>query len=284
MKLEQIHIRDPYILAHGSKYYLYGTRGKNCWDYCTGFDVYVSQDLEDWSEPVSVFEKTDDFWSDRQFWAPEVHAYQGKFYMFASFKAEGRCRGTQILVSDAPDKPFVPLTKEPVTPEDWECLDGTLYVDKNGTPYMIFCHEWVQVHDGEMCAIELTKDLKHAVGEPKILFRASEPEWADKGKTDYITDGPFLYRTENGQLLMIWSSIADGNYVEAVSYSDHQELDGEWKHSRDLLFDKDGGHGMIFRTFSGELIFVMHAPNVSPNERPVLKKIKEQEGRLMLDI
>lgn len=46
--------------------------------------------------------------------------------MFASFKNEDRHRGTQILVSDTPDGKFKPLTDYPVTPEDWECLDGTV--------------------------------------------------------------------------------------------------------------------------------------------------------------
>ena len=52
--------------------------------------------------------------------------------MFASFKAAGVCRGTQILVADHPKGPFVPHSDGPVTPRDWECLDGTLYVDPGG--------------------------------------------------------------------------------------------------------------------------------------------------------
>ena len=149
MKLNEINIRDPFVLPVGGKYYMYGTRGSKIFGYAIGFDVFVSEDLENWSEPHSVFEASADFWADRNFWAPEVHAYRGKYYMFASFKAENACRGTQILAADTPMGPFVPLTKEPVTPRDWECLDGTLYVSPEGKPYMVFCHEWVQVKDGE---------------------------------------------------------------------------------------------------------------------------------------
>ena len=36
-------------------------------DTCSGFDVYISRDLENWSEPVSVFEKFDGFWATHQF-------------------------------------------------------------------------------------------------------------------------------------------------------------------------------------------------------------------------
>lgn len=120
--------------------------------------------------------------------------------MLASFKSDVACRVVQILVSDTPYGRFIPLTDKPITPQNWECLDGTLYIDKSGNPYMIFCHEWVQVHNGEIYAVKLSRDLKCAVSEPFLLFKASEPVWAPKGKEDYVTDGPFMYRTESGGL------------------------------------------------------------------------------------
>ena len=282
LKLSDISLRDPFILPDNGKYYLYGSGVSRVFGKSDCFSVYLSEDLENWSEPKTVFEKHSGFWGTKQFWAPEVHKYNGKYYMFATFKSDTACRGTQILVSDAPDGMFEPLTDGPITPRDWECLDGTLYVDKNGTPYIVFCHEWLQVHDGEMCALELTKDLKQAAGKPILLFRASEPEWANKNERDYITDGPFLYRTEDGKLLMIWSSSANGNYVEAVSYSDNGEITGNWKHCDNPLFEKDGGHGMIFTDFNGEEYFIYHYPNITLKERPVLKKIIAENGALRL--
>ena len=45
MKLNDIHIRDPFIVYYNDKYYMYGTRGKGCWDTCSGFDVYISEEL-----------------------------------------------------------------------------------------------------------------------------------------------------------------------------------------------------------------------------------------------
>lgn len=280
LKTADINLRDPFILPDNGKYYLYGSGVSRVFGESDSFSVYLSEDLENWSEPKTVFEKHSGFWGTKQFWAPEVHKYNGKYYMFASFKSDTACRGTQILVSDAPDGEFTPLTDKPVTPENWECLDGTLYIDKNGTPYIVFCHEWLQVHDGEMCALKLTKDLKQAVGKPILLFRASEPEWANKNERDYITDGPFLYRTEDGKLLMIWSSSANGNYVEAISYSDNGEITGNWKHCDKPLFEKDGGHGMIFKSFEGQSCLVLHAPNILGKEHPVFFKLTEKNGKL----
>ena len=143
MKCSDINIRDPFVLVHEGMYYLYGTRGATCWGPATGFDVYVSRDMENWTGPTPCFENDGTFWADRNYWAPEVHAWQGKFYMFASFKNEELCRGTAILCADTPMGPFRPHSDGRVTPPDWERLDGTFYVSKAGRPYMVFCHEWV---------------------------------------------------------------------------------------------------------------------------------------------
>ena len=123
MKLTDINIRDPFILPYKGKYYMYGTRATTTWDRVDrrflGFDAYISEDLENWSDPVSVFEYYEGFWGTHQFWAPEVHMYKGKFYMLASFKCDERHRGTSILVSDTPDGKFTPHSDGAVTPADW---------------------------------------------------------------------------------------------------------------------------------------------------------------------
>ena len=57
MKLSDIHIRDPYIFTEDGKYYMYGTRGSECWGIATGLDLFVSCDLEEWTEYKDVFKK-----------------------------------------------------------------------------------------------------------------------------------------------------------------------------------------------------------------------------------
>ena len=59
MKTTEINIRDPYILVHGSKYYLYGTRSATCWGPADGFDCYVSEDKENWEGPIEIFHTTE---------------------------------------------------------------------------------------------------------------------------------------------------------------------------------------------------------------------------------
>lgn len=268
---KDINIRDPFVLVHEGKYYLYGTRGHECWGKGTGLDCYVSSDLENFEEPVEVFTPAPDFWADKNFWAPEVHFYEGAFYMFASFKTDGVCRGTQILKADSPLGPFKPHSDGPLTPRDWECLDGTLYIEKenDNQPYMVFCHEWVQITDGTVCAVPLSKDLKTTIGEPKVLFHASEAPWiVDIRGGNYVTDGPFIYRGDDGKITMLWSSFGKEGYTLALAHSETNTIAGPWKQEEKLLFEKDGGHGMLFKALDGRIMGSLHSPNVNLQERP----------------
>lgn len=285
MKRCEIHIRDPFVLVFDDKYYMYGTRGATCWGKADGFDVYVSEDLEEWTGPHECFHNDGSFWADQNYWAPEVHVWHGAFYMFASFKNDQLCRGTAILRADSPMGPFVPHSDGRVTPSDWECLDGTFYVSREGKPYMVFCHEWVQVGDGEVHAIELTADLRAAAGEPKLLFRASDAKWSrlvhhSSGMDGYVTDGPFLWRTADGTLLCLWASFSEKGYTEAIAVSDNGEIDGCF-HQETPLFDDDGGHGMVFRALDGQLYMTLHAPNRYREERPHFHPIQEENGLLI---
>lgn len=285
MKSSEIHIRDPFVLVHGGKYYLYGSRGKSCWGHDDGFDVYVGDDLENWEGPFVCFRNDGTFWADYNYWAPEVHEWNGKFYMFASFKPENRRRGTAILCADSPMGPFRDHSRGCVTPEEWECLDGTFYVSRDGRPYMVFCHEWLQAVDGTICAMPLRDDLSGADGDVITLFNARSASWVkaarmDDGFEGYVTDGPFMYRTAEGALLMLWASFSGGGYTEGLAISDNGEIDGKFT-QLDPLFEKDGGHGMVFRSLDGQLYMVLHSPNVPPQERPHFIKIAESGGRLI---
>ncbi len=266
MLTNEINIRDPFLLVHNGKYYLYGTRGSECWDTCTGLDVYIGTDLQNWSEPIVCFQKPADFWADKNYWAPEVYQYKGSFYMFVSFKKDGLCRGTAVLKADAPEGPFLPWSDGCVTPRDWECLDGTLYVD-DGTPYMIFCHEWLQCGDGEIHRMKLTDDLKAAAGKPEILFSATAFDnvynFGTAQKPGYCTDGPFLYR-DGDRLLCLWSSFtAEDGYCQLVAVSDNGHITGNFR-QLSPIFKDDGGHGMLFTSLEGRLFLLLHRPNGTP--------------------
>lgn len=304
LTLDEINIRDPFILTDNANeiYYMYRT----C-DSITaggkvrgGVEVFSSRDLKNWNGPQTVMRIPDDNGLTGTVWAPEVHRYNGRYYLFATINSdiawkkrkEGwpdyTWRGTQIFHADSPEGPFVPFSRFTTTPTDWMALDGTLWVEE-GRPYMVFCHEWVQTEDGTMEVVELSPDLSAMASQPRTLFCGSAPDWstgiehASGLPKGYITDGCFLYRTKTGKLLMIWSSFSNGDYAIGIAESVTGSVIGPWRQQDKPLFVKNGGHGMIFRTLDGALKLALHQPN-SPlgAERAKIFEIEDAGDTLVL--
>ncbi|MDE6086017.1 MAG: glycoside hydrolase family 43 protein [Muribaculaceae bacterium] len=275
--IQDINIRDPFILTDSvsGNYYMYSSRsvkGDNG-EELGGVAVYKSTNLSDWDGPIQVCTLPSDNWITGQVWALEVHRHNGKYYLFATINSDLKWkaqkkdwpsfvfRGTQIFQSDSPEGPFEALNRLPATPIDEMALDGTLWVE-DGVPYMVYCQEWVQTVDGLMKVVRMSDDLSETIGEPVRLFNASAAKWSTGGSDgSYVTDGCFLYRTKAGKLLMIWSSFMNGEYAIGIAESTTGKIMGPWKHIDEPLFNRNGGHGMLFKDFDGGLHLVIHVPN-----------------------
>jgi beta-xylosidase len=70
-----VQVADPFIFREGNTYYLYGTAAGD------GLLVWTSADLVNWTERGHAFARTDDTWSRRDFWAPELFKHHDKYYL-----------------------------------------------------------------------------------------------------------------------------------------------------------------------------------------------------------
>ena len=266
---EEIRVRDPFVVAEGDTYFLYAAKPRPS---DAGVDVLESRDLRRWTARKPAM-TADPSLGCIKVWAPEVHRYRNKWYLLATLTRRNECqkvepmpksgcklgqiqpRGMWVYVADSPRGPFRPVTNRCLTPPEWMCLDGTLFVE-DGKPYMVFCHEWCQVGDGRMMLVELSEDISSFAGEPKELFVASSV-----GADWHVTDGPCLYRSEvSNRLFMFWSNFGTDGYSAYVKESSSGSVKGPWI-NRGKLFGKDGGHGMVFKDIVGRLHFVLHQPN-----------------------
>lgn len=272
-------LRDPFVLAENGMYYMYGT----------DWVCYKSNgDLKHWTKSQKELVVRPDE-CDGNEWAPEVHKFKGKYYMFTTYhSSKTNRRGCTILKSNEPDGPFVEITNGHITPHDWDSIDGTFYLDENGQPWMAFVHEWVTTDDnvGRMAIAKLSDDLTHFISEPIELFRADAPVWARNG----VTDGCFMYKTKDNQLLMLWSNFCEQGYCVGIARSKNGKIDGEWVQDDNLLFSReisgqyDGGHGMIFTDFNGQMYLSIHSPNSPAGDRlekPVLIALSEENGTVV---
>lgn len=269
---DSIILSDPAVLAdpESGLYYMTGTGGL----------LWKSRDLKLWDGPFAVTEIDTTSWmgSHPAIWAAELHKHNGKYYYFATFtnndiiieeNQEGKIprRASHILVSDKPDGPYRPVSDANYLPDDRPTLDGTFWIDADGKPYMVFCGEWLHNQNGTMERIELSEDLSRSVGEPTLMFRASDSPWSREkrdGKETFnrVTDGPWLFRTGTGRLGMIWTSWVYGDYTMGVAYSESGTLDGPWIQEPEPITPPNYGHGMIFTDFDGRKILSAHSHSV----------------------
>lgn len=293
MKAEDIRIRDPYIVSHDGFYYMYGTICETKLDPNTLY-VYRSANAEEWENPKEIFSLSsvadarpetaplsDDTYPN-QLWAPEVHVYKGKFYLFVSILRNNGLRGTFIAMCDKPDGTFVPISPRPATPDDRSCIDGTFFVE-NGTPYIVYSHDWPDCFNtqkgryiGEICAVELSADLRKAVGEPFRLFASDEAPLSSvhpahvtidgKAALRHGSDAPFVRTLSDGRLVLTWSPYLTDNYVVLGAVSENG-IRGPWKHIDTPFYADNGGHAMFFTDADGTIKTCIHRPEHVPSER-----------------
>ena len=294
--LDSIVLSDPCILPDRATmtYYMTGTGGK----------LWKSKDLRYWDGPYTVAETGPASWMgpEPMIWAAELHPYKDKYYYFATFTNPevkiGIFRGNEIerrachvLVSDKAEGPYRPMEDKTYLPAEKPTLDGTLWVDTDGKPYMVYCYEWLQTWDGTIEKIELKPDLSGSMGEGQLLFRASDSPWSREvidGDTvaSKVTDGPYLFRTQTGRLGMIWTSWIYDVYTQGVAYSESGTLDGPWVQEEQPITPPNFGHGMLFRTFDGQLLMSVHSHkdiNSHFHRVPHLFKVDDSGDKIVVE-
>ena len=92
-----------------------------------------------------------------------------------------------------------------------------------------------------------------------------------------VTDGPWLHRLPNRELLMMWSSHSAGGYSIGLARSASGQLLGPWLQDPRPLYSGDGGHCMTFRDLAGNLWLSFHRPNGYPAERPKFLPLTEDK-------
>ena len=298
---EELSMSDPYILADEATktYYLTSSGGR----------MYKSTDLKMWTGPYNVID-IKGLWLERAGFAAaaEVHKI-GPWYYYAGTWSDHSDliqqvprrynvphNQTYLLRSDKPDGPFTDFAVTPgydYQPHDWDCIDGTLY-EEDGKVYMIFVHEWTQLIDGTMDYIELSPDLSYTVSpHPVTMFRASElpccGEMNGLGEATFglkmpgwVTDGPQMFRTQTGKLGMLWSTWGKERYLQAVCYSESGKISGPWVQEPEPFLANNSGHGMLFRTFEGKLLYVVHHVEGDGPRKPQFWEVDDSGDKLVL--
>lgn len=279
-----LQIADPFVLQHQGRYYLYGTSAGD------GFKSWTSENLVDW-EPIGyVYRRNKDSWGTGSFWAPEVVHYRNKFYMVFSCKGPGES-GLRLglAVSDGPEGPFLDL-KVPWFDENYSCIDGHLFVDTDGTPYL-FYEQVGSVGEfwngkgflwGMIFGVTMSPDLLTMTREPVFCLYADQawehPESMHarslEGMTVFIHDGRY-YMTYSA------NHYSDPDY--GIGFATAPGPLGMWTKSeqnpilaKDLSSGVSGpGHNSITRSPDGKEWFMVYHSH---------RDVKHPSGNRVLNI
>ena len=274
---ESIRVRDPFITVDRTQglYYLI-TAGRS--EDAVALKAYESRDLEMWREVGYVYLGENgwikgvkagvDHW-----WAPDTYYYKGHYYTIVTLtnQKEGRVNFCTLLrggrkPTDKYRDTWVEGKPISLTPYGQQCLDGSLFIDSDGQPWLVYSLEWngaeVQNEIGETWAVRLRKNLKGTLGDPIRLFTAADSKW-NKRQEDrkLVVDAPFLWRDERtGQLFCYWSSFVNGVYAVGRAVSATGNVAGPWVHDEQPFY-MNGGHQMLFRDLQGRLRMSLHEDN-----------------------
>ncbi|MCR4921364.1 MAG: family 43 glycosylhydrolase [Bacteroidaceae bacterium] len=294
----EIAVRDPFIAVdrEAQRYYLVTTARDA--DGHVALQTFESPDLLHWRRlginyqgnkgwMLNVRGKKDDLWAMDHWWAPDTYLYRGRYYTIITLTCEQEGRINFCTLLRGGKKPQanyenvlhkgVPVS---LTPYGQQCLDGSLYIDQKGLPWLVYSLEWngpdVQDRIGETWAIRLKKNLKGSMGEPIRLFRACEASWPTwKQGSPLVVDAPFLWRDEaSGHLICLWSSFREGKYCVGQAISRSGSISGPWEHLPDPIY-VNGGHEMLFRDLQGNLKMSLHHDNNNAHLRIVDVQLRD---------
>ncbi|MBR5834612.1 MAG: family 43 glycosylhydrolase [Bacteroidales bacterium] len=294
-----LSMSDPFIIPdpETQTYYLTSTGGR----------LYKSKDLIWWEGPYNII-NTEDSWLKGMPAAAEIHKIGDWYYYAGTWNDHSDLiqqvprrynvphNQTILLRSKNIEGPYEIFTEDrnyDYQPREWDCIDGTLY-EEDGKIYMIFVHEWTQIIDGTMDYIELSSDLSKTVSEwPVTMFRATEnpsvKEMNSLGEATFgrklpgwVTDGPQMFRTQTGKLGMLWSGWGDERYLQLVCYSESGTIAGPWVQEPKPFLGNNSGHGMLFRTFEGKLIYLVHHVEGNGPRKPQYWNVDDSGDKLVL--
>ncbi|MCS0589143.1 glycoside hydrolase family 43 protein [Massilia norwichensis] len=264
---------DPFVLRHEGVYYAYGT-GPGGAD---GRQVPVlrSTDMVNWESLGHALVPAAGMDADQgyHFWAPEVAAHEGRFYMYYSSgnAREGTDQKLRVAVAEHPAGPFVDTGKI-LVPDQPFSIDAHPFRDQEGQWWLFYCVDFLELsHDertGTGIVVDRLLDMTTLAGEARTVVRPHQ-DWHvfRKGRTMYgnvydwhtVEGASVLYH--DGHYYCFYSGGAWEKENYGVSYVVAKHAEGPYRRP-------EGGHeALLMRTpSSGELLGPGHNSfTVSPS-------------------
>jgi len=267
-----VYMGDPFVFWHAGRYYLLGSTAVD-----KGFQCYESLDLVHWQLKGWAWCKTTNSWAVGAFWAPEVKFYRGKFYMSYS----GLVRGSvpdqlrmALAVSDTAEGPYRDLYAPWFDP-GYSTIDGHLFVDDDGTPYVYFSRNGTLdgCSFGMIYGVQLERDLSKPVGQPVKLLEASQPWERVNWAKNRCNEGATVLK-HRGRYYMTYSANHTFLPDYGIGYATAEKPLGPWTKADENPILKTRldlgvsapGHNSIVRSPDGTELFIVYHSHADPKK------------------
>lgn len=262
IRTEITGIGDPFILREGDTYYMYATSAPD------GFKYFTSKNLTTWTKGGYCYK--DSPWGENNFWAPEVYARGGKYYMiFTARWKEKHSLRIGVAVADSPDGEFKDLLGAPLFDYGYAAIDATLFKDDDGKEYLYYVRDCSEniidgVHTSEIYCSEIAPDYRSLVGEPKRISSPDVPWETSMSKEWRWNEGPALLK-RNGRYYLNYSVNCFDSREYSVGCAESASPWGRFEKYEDnpiLKYEKGNfsgpGHNSFFEGKDGKLYTAFH--------------------------
>jgi hypothetical protein len=81
---------------------------------------------------------------------------------------------------------------------------------------------------------------------------------------------------------MLWSTWGEHRYAQGIAYSTSGSIKGPWV-QEDVAFKGDNsGHGMLFKTFEGKVLYIVHHAEDKGPRKPQIWDVDDSGNKLVL--
>ncbi len=268
-------IRDAQITVVNKRYYLTGTCPPYWEGPSPGIKLHSSGDLLNWKYEGLLVDSSkldEKCWYKDRFWAPEIHARKGKFYLTFTCQNEKHkpTWGQGLAVADDIRGPYKVVTQE--QPLRWGGIDLSLFTDDDGRTY------GYSTGKGGIMAAEIDLDNFRYIGEHVGCTQMVKGTWEDR-----VMEGPYVIKRQ-GTYYLFYSCGARGY---EVGYAASKTPLGPWsKYAGNPLFGVQNEEACrkMSIAFSGDpnhpLLFAGHtAIFTGPDGRDWICGLYQAKGR-----
>jgi beta-xylosidase len=252
---------DPSVIRVGREYWATATTSQ----WAPIFPLLHSTDMVTWRRVSSVFQSPP-AWSAGSYWAPEIAAHGGRFFIYYTARKKDGPLCVAVADAAAPQGPYT--DRGPLVCQEAGSIDAMPISDENGKRHLV----WKE--DGNsrklptpLWAQPLSPDGTKLIGERREILRNEAPWEA------HLIEGPFILRRGDWFYMFYSADACCGrrcNYKLGVARA--RKLLGPWeRHPGNPILAGNQhwrcpGHGSIVDDPSGRTFLLYHAYHPSDFE------------------